>query len=125
MRKVILATVGLVALVVSIFGCRSVNEDPCNIDANLNFAEKQLTLLLEEAYKNGKIPRTATEEGSIHWTRQNFDWTQGFFPGTCWYLFEHTKDEKWKDAAEFFQGKFKDHRTLPYYHDLGFVFNCY
>ena len=104
--------------------CQIFQEDRGNIVENLNFAEKQIGLLLEQAYKADMIPRTVSNQGSIQWTNEDFDWTEGFFPGTCWYLYEYTKDPKWKDAAVHFQNKFQDHRSLPYYHDLGFVFNC-
>lgn len=93
-------------------------------EQQLNSAEKQVTLLLKEAEKANKIPRTLTAEGEMHWAHDNFDWTEGFFPGSCWYLYEVTKDEKWKNAAEKFQAKFEDHKNRTTNHDLGFVFNC-
>ena len=124
MRNATGISVGLF-IVILIFGkCQSVERNQSNIYEKLNFAEKQVGLLLEEAYKADKIPRTVSREGNILWTHEGFDWTQGFFPGTCWYLYEYTNDWKWKAAAEHFQRKFQDQRTLPYYHDLGFVFNC-
>lgn len=93
-------------------------------EPELEFAEKQLSLLLETANEANRIPRTVTKENEMHWTREGFDWTEGFFPGTCWYLYETTKDEKWKVAAEKFQAKFESHKNYTSYHDLGFVFNC-
>jgi hypothetical protein len=27
------------------------------------------------------------------------EWTSGFFPGSLWYLYELTGDEKWKEPA--------------------------
>jgi unsaturated chondroitin disaccharide hydrolase len=87
-------------------------------------SEKQFSLLLIEANKANRIPRTVNSEGEMHWTNETFDWTEGFFPGSCWYLYEFTKDEKWKLAAEKFQSKFEDHKYLTTNHDLGFVFNC-
>lgn len=90
----------------------------------LDYAVEQTQLLLNESYKADKIPRTIDENGHLHWTREGFDWTEGFFPGTCWYLYEYTKNDKWRKAAEHFQQKYISHRLMPYYHDLGFVFNC-
>ena len=46
-----------------------------------------------------------------------------FSPGSCWYLYELTQDEIWKDAAEKFQGFFEDHKYRTDNHDLGFIFN--
>ena len=80
--------------------------------------------MLEDAEKANKIPRTITADGKMHWTREGFDWTEGFFPGSCWYLYEVTKDEKWKNAAEKFQALYEDHKYSISNHDLGFIFNC-
>ena len=60
----------------------------------------------------------------MHWTNPNFDWTEGFFPGTCWYLYENSNNEEWKIAAEKFQSKFEEHKLRTNNHDLGFIFNC-
>ena len=90
----------------------------------LNNASEQIDSLLKYSQKVNKIPRTVNKEGHIHWTRDGFDWTEGFFPGTLWYLYEYTKDEKYKIAAEKIQKSFENHKTFTSNHDLGFIFNC-
>lgn len=92
--------------------------------SQLDKAQEQLALQLIEAKKANRIPRTISKDGKMHWAHEGFDWTEGFFPGSCWYLYEHTKDEKWKMAAEKFQSLFESHKYLTTNHDLGFVFNC-
>lgn len=87
-------------------------------------AEKQLALQLKEAEKANRIPRTIDNDGNMHWTKEEFDWTEGFFAGSLWYMFENTKDEKWRFAAEKFQSSFEEHKNYTSYHDLGFIFNC-
>ncbi|MGA9637735.1 glycoside hydrolase family 88 protein [Flavobacterium sp.] len=101
-------------------GCMSTN--PTN--QVIEKAEEQFSLLLETAEKANQIPRTLDEKGDMHWTNTEFDWTEGFFPGSCWYLYEATKDPKWKQAAEHFQALFEAHKLRKDNHDLGFVFNC-
>ena len=91
---------------------------------NLTFAVEQTKLLAKTAKEAGRNPRTLNNEGEMHWTNKGFDWTAGFFPGTCWYLYEYTNDAQWEGYAEYFQSMFEDQRFLPYYHDLGFVFHC-
>ena len=93
-------------------------------DQQIETAEKQLSLLLQDAQKENRIPRTTSKNGNIHWTDEDFDWTEGFYPGSSWYLYELTKDKKWKNAAEKFQEKYEDHKNLTISHDLGFIFNC-
>ncbi|MCG8310777.1 MAG: glycoside hydrolase family 88 protein [Cytophagales bacterium] len=92
---------------------------------NLALASGQIDLQLQVAIEKQRIPRTQHEDGSIQFTHNgNFDWTEGFFPGTCWYLYSFTGDEKYRNAAETLQDLIKDHRFLTTNHDLGFVFNC-
>ena len=88
-----------------------------------NQSLSQLDLLIADAYKEDKIPRTVNKEGETHYTPDRFDWTEGFFPGSIWYAYMHSKNKKYKTDAQFFQNKFKEHRFLTTNHDLGFVFN--
>ena len=115
--KTLNSTLILLALTLFI-SCSSKNE------SELDKAAQQFTLLVKDADAANKIPRTVTAEGEIHWTNPRFDWTEGFFPGSCWYLYEATNDEKWKKAAEKFQSLFEKHKYKTPNHDLGFVFNC-
>ncbi len=124
MKISLLKNLGLVIATIAMGGCHSVDKSNVLCEDNLEFATQQVGLLLEDATAAQKIPRTLTAEGEMHWTRDDFDWTEGFFPGTCWYLYEYSNDKKWEQAADHFQQMYEDHRLLPYYHDLGFVFNC-
>lgn len=94
------------------------------VDRNLSYAEKQLDLLRIDATSQNRLPRTV-EDNRILWTDEYdyIDWTEGFFPGTCWYLYEYTKDKKWKDSAEKLQALFEADKLLTATHDLGFIFN--
>ena len=47
---------------------------PFSIDKQLNKAGKQMALLLENANKVNKIPRTLDAEGKMHWAKEKFDW---------------------------------------------------
>ncbi|MBD1424190.1 glycoside hydrolase family 88 protein [Sphingobacterium arenae] len=89
----------------------------------LEKSEKQLSMLRTAALNEHKNPRTLTKDGHIHWIQSSYDWTEGFWPGTCWMLYEHTNDKKWKEAAEASQQLFEPHKDLTTDHDLGFIFN--
>lgn len=94
------------------------------VNTSLNSSVKHIDLQIQIGLENNRIPRTQNEEGGIHFTNNaGFDWTEGFFSGTCWNLYSVTKDEKFKKAAEIFQDMVKEHRHLTTNHDLGFVFN--
>lgn len=54
------------------------------------------------------------------------DWVSGFFPGTCWLVYEHTGNEEIKALAEKTTLKLA---SLPEpgmvtHHDIGFMVNC-
>ncbi len=89
---------------------------------NLDVIIDQYTLLLDKALKDQNIPRTI-EEGKLRWVNDGFDWTEGFFPGSLWYLYEITGDESWKNGAIELQKLIYEDRFASN-HDLGFVFNC-
>ena len=108
---------------VFLFACNSGPSHENILDERIPLMDQQLSQLAEVALVNKRIPRTV-HEGKIKFTGQRFDWTEGFFPGTCWYMFELTGDEKWKDIAVELEDEFIDHRFITTNHDLGFVFNC-
>ncbi|MCW3806645.1 glycoside hydrolase family 88 protein [Plebeiibacterium marinum] len=124
MKRSLFKSFGIILGMIAFSACSIKQTPQSTLNDRLNFASVQTSLLLKKAMASQKIPRTVTEDGHMHWTREGFDWTEGFFPGTCWYLYEFTKDSKWKEAASHFQKKFEDHRLMPLYHDLGFVFHC-
>ncbi|MFS4493432.1 glycoside hydrolase family 88 protein [Maribacter sp. 2308TA10-17] len=97
--------------------------DTLNIDNILQRAVHQLELQKEEAKKNQRIPRTIGKDGEIHWAKLEFDWTEGFFPGSLWYMYKTTNDIKWRMDAEKFQAMFESHKYFTDNHDLGFIFN--
>ncbi len=114
----------LITVVILFGGCGASKKKSSLYEKKIDFVSKQINLLVKEARKFKKNPRTINKSGETHWIQKGFDWTEGFFPGTCWYLYEYSKDTIWRNAADNFQEKYKDHRLLSYYHDLGFVFNC-
>lgn len=51
-------------------------------------------------------------------------WTSGFFPGTLWHLYELTKEDKWKTAAEEWTNSLEKLKDFTDHHDLGFMMYC-
>lgn len=117
MKNIILSLIGLISL------CSCKNQQLA-IDSNLKKSEKQYALLLDSAYNENKIPRSLDEHDKIDWVKHNMDWTEGFFPGACWKLYEFTNNEKWKEGADHFQNLFIDAKDINTTHDLGFMFYC-
>src|SRR5690606_3793371 len=103
----------------ALFSCKSQTDTALILERS----EKQLTELRVLSMKEHKNPRSINPDGSIRWVEPPYDWTEGFFPGTCWMHYERTKDEKWKEAAIAIQDLYKQHKDLTNDHDLGFIFN--
>ncbi|MBC9798031.1 glycoside hydrolase family 88 protein, partial [Sinomicrobium weinanense] len=115
--KIIKSTILLLSL--TVLNCKS----PGTTEARLEKSEQQLTALRTLSIQEKKIPRSIDKNGKNIWTRQPYDWTEGFWPGTCWMQYERTQDEKWKEAAIAAQNLFIHHKDLTNDHDLGFIFN--
>jgi unsaturated chondroitin disaccharide hydrolase len=94
----------------------------------LNHAQQQTDLLLAEIpkapNKNGTLvtPRTVEKDQLILVAAR--DWTSGFFPGTMWYLYELTKNEKWKKEAQVYTEKVEQEKFNGRTHDMGFKIYC-
>lgn len=69
------------------------------------------------------FPRTIDKEGKLVTTPMN-DWTEGFFPGSLWYLYEHTKSDYWKTNAVKWTEALEPNKTFTDHHDIGFLMYC-
>src|SRR5690606_25010974 len=94
----------------------------------IGHAQQQTDLMLTEIpkadHKKGTLisPRTI-EDGKLKLVASR-DWTSGFFPGSLWYLFELTKNEKWKQEAQIYTAKIEQEKFNGKTHDMGFKIYC-
>ena len=68
------------------------------------------TCALPISFVNGKIQYIQPD-----------DWTSGFFPGSMWYLYELTGDEKWKNLGIKYTEALDSVKYLTTHHDVGFM----
>lgn len=116
----IIKSTTLLLLSQMVLGCAT-NYD--TTESRLQRTEEQLTGLRNIAMEENNIPRSINEDGTIRWIRTPYDWTEGFWSGTCWMQYERTGDKKWKEAAIAAQKLIEHHKDLTNDHDLGFIFN--
>lgn len=95
-----------------------------SIDENIAFADNQYGLMLAMLEDSGKTlnPKSFIN-GKMKFISPQ-EWTSGFFPGSLWYLYELTGDEKWIEPATI-QTEALD--TIQYFtnnHDVGFMIGC-
>lgn len=132
--KKVLFTLGIILTLGGLVVCKifyrqnetiEIDKSPVlNIDETLKSAESQLSSLLDLAQVGNKNPRTTNTDGETYWIGDTYDWTEGFWPGTCWMLYEYSNLEKWKKGAISGQELYTQHKDLTNDHDLGFIFNC-
>ena len=68
-------------------------------------------------------PRSINADGSL-WTSDYKWWCSGFYPGSLWYVYEYTGDERYKDLALKYQAGLEPLRFRTDDHDIGFQLMC-
>ena len=102
------------------------NEKPLNkiIDESLSFSARQYALMADVMkVKPDLLPRTIDASGALVTSNSGW-WTSGFFPGSLWYLYEYSKDDKFKDAAIQTTSRIEKEKNNTGTHDLGFMLYC-
>ncbi len=89
----------------------------------MQFIQDRYSNLLAASDDLTELPRSIDENGALV-TTGIYDWTSGFFPGSLWYIYEITVDERWKEEATKWTETLD---TIQYWsgnHDVGFMINC-
>lgn len=68
-------------------------------------------------------PRSIDTTGNLYMVSSG-DWTSGFFPGSLWYMYEFTGDQKWKNKADVFTRNIESEQWNGRTHDMGFKMYC-
>ena len=116
-----LKSVTLIALI-SLFACQRQTPKISGKDL-VTELDKQFTHFLSQIPEGKKLPRSYSKEEGIRMASPK-DWTCGFPPGSMWYMYELTGDEKWKEAATTNTLKLEEVKNLTHTHDLGFMVFC-
>ncbi|HEX8431514.1 MAG TPA: glycoside hydrolase family 88 protein [Longimicrobium sp.] len=90
--------------------------------ASLDFAAQRYATTAAALDPAVGHPRSTDAGGNWKQVRMN-DWTSGFFPGTLWYLYEHTRDPALRAQAERWTLPLAGIPSGRYTHDLGFQFH--
>lgn len=91
---------------------------------NVKFVAEQYALQIAIIEKSGKIlnPKSIID-GKMKYIKPQ-EWTSGFFPGSMWYLYELTGDEKWKTLGLKYTEALDTVQYLTNHHDVGFMIGC-
>src|SRR5690606_32235160 len=69
-----------------------------DVNQQLDLAMQQYEQMLAVHPDTNKTPHSLHADGQYKDMPTGW-WCSGFFGGTLWYLFEYSKNTKWKDAA--------------------------
>lgn len=126
MKKKFFVFIFVPAAIIAI-GCNtsSSNESAFDVNKNLDYCVGQAEKTSASLTGYSMIPRSITN-GKTEWRMIDYrDWCSGFWPGILWYVYEYTKDDKWKVKADSFSAALTpliDSAAID--HDLGFQAYC-
>jgi uncharacterized protein YciI len=97
---------------------------PGFVDENVKSAAEQYDLQIAKIEESGEIlnPKSIID-GKMKYIDPQ-EWTSGFFPGSLWYLYDLTGDDKWKTRAAKFTEILDTVQYLTNHHDVGFMIGC-
>ncbi len=111
-----------------IFSCQSKKETEAPqslntiIDQSLSDAIDQY-MELDKAVADTLMPRSTNPDGSLM-TNKSWWWTSGFFPGSLWYLYENSGDERVLELAKKRTNAIAEEQWNSNDHDIGFKMYC-
>ena len=114
-----------IAVIAMVYSCNNPGNKSSNTDwvkQAINRSGEQLLAAAETFKDSMKSPRTF-ENGKVKLVGEK-DWTSGFFPGSLWYMYELTKNEKFKTEAQHYTSLLDSAQYRTNTHDLGFIINC-
>ncbi|TKG92908.1 glucuronyl hydrolase [Puteibacter caeruleilacunae] len=92
-------------------------------DKVISFAEQQYTKACSTLDITKGMPRNAHADGT--WRQTGIrDWVSGFFPGSLWYIYELTGNQKWEKEARKWTEALEDVQSYDGNHDSGFMVYC-
>ena len=94
-----------------------------NDDFLIRELEDQFEYFLKNVPCINEVPRSYSEINGIRMASAKY-WTCGFTPGSMWYMYELTGNEKWKKIATANTLKFEEVKNQTGTHDLGFIIFC-
>ena len=106
-----------------IFGYAQKNRPVVDVDNAFQLAAKQYQGMLAAHTDVTKFPQSTKPDGSPD-NRAASWWCSGFFGGSLWYLFEYTRDNKWREAADTWTMAVEQQKFNKGTHDLGFMLYC-
>lgn len=113
----------LLFLLIICFSLCSFAQVKLDVKKEFEFAAKQYEGMLTAHPDLTKFPQSTLPDGKPRDMPSSW-WCSGFFGGSLWYIFEQTKDAKWKEAAHTWTMAVEKEQHNTGTHDLGFMLYC-
>ncbi len=108
---------------VILMAAQLVAQKKVDVKAQYALAEKQYTMMLQTHPDTTKTPQSVLPDGTLRDMPTSW-WCSGFFGGSLWYLFDYTKSQSWKEAANLWTMAIQKEQYNTGTHDLGFMLYC-
>lgn len=118
-RKLLFISAITAAFSITFFSCK---KEPAWLNTSIETSAYQLNMMAKTISGQNKLPRSI-RNGEIR-LEDLYDWTSGFFPGSLWYMYEFTHDEKFKEQAVEYTNLLYNLKDYAGTHDLGFMVYC-
>ncbi len=113
-------------IILLVLSCKNTEKNSSTdfITENVEFAAAQYGIQTNLIEESGNVlnPKTIIN-GKIRYIKPQ-EWTSGFFPGSMWYLFELTGDDKWRELGTKYTEALDTVKYLTWHHDVGFMIGC-
>ncbi len=101
----------------------AMSQPKVDVDKQMKLCVQQYRGMLEACDDITLFPQTINPDGTMMRMKSGW-WCSGFFGASLWYLYEYTKDESLKSAAEKWTMAVKKEQYNKGTHDLGFMLYC-
>ena len=78
---------------------------------------------MDDALGNDGFPKCTGKDGNLVTSDEGW-WCSGFYPGSLWYIYEYTGDERFKELAWKHTRRLESLQDRDADHDIGFQINC-
>ncbi|HEY5507028.1 MAG TPA: glucuronyl hydrolase [Paludibacter sp.] len=99
------------------------NSQVFSTDKVFSVAEKQYKIQDKLFPVADNYPRTLNKKGDLVSTKLD-NWTEGFFPGCLWYIYDNNQQAAWKQMALKWTLPMEKLQYLTSHHDIGFLMYC-
>jgi len=121
MRNLMITVALLISLIGMLFRCAERTAIP--VTETLDYAVQKYIQTALDLDPSAGLPRTTDADGK--WIQKlPGDWTNGFYPGILWYLYEYSQDEKMRSLAETWTSQLEQLQYETRHHDVGFQIFC-